>query len=84
MRPVYTIIVPLQCRRDCLYIKLEHIRVSTAPYSQRLLLCMDVVTFCDSLSALGPPCGPFHLEITELSCSPPLRGSPPPPPSTPI
>ena len=35
--------------------------------------------FCDSLSTMGPPCGPFHLENAELSCNPPLRSSPPPP-----
>ena len=35
--------------------------------------------FCDSLSAMWPPCGPFHLKNAELSCSLPLRGSPPPP-----
>ena len=28
---------------------------------------------------MGSPCRPFHLEIAELSCNPPLRGSPPPP-----
>ena len=44
---------------------------------------MDLAMFCDSLSAMGPPCGPFHLENAELSCNPPLRGSAPPPPSTP-
>ena len=36
---------------------------------------MDLAMFCDSLSAMGPPCGPFYLE---LSCNPPLHGSPPP------
>ena len=36
---------------------------------------MDLAVFCDSLSAMGPPCGPFHLENAELSCNPPLRGS---------
>ena len=35
--------------------------------------------FCDSLSAMGPPCMAFHLENTELCCSLPIRGSPPPP-----
>ena len=35
--------------------------------------------FCDSLSAMGPPCGPFHLENAELCCDPLLHGSPPPP-----
>ena len=36
--------------------------------------------FCDSLSAMGPPCvGHFTLKNAELSCNPPLRGSPTPP-----
>ena len=35
--------------------------------------------FCDSLSAMGPPCGPFYLENAELHCNSPLCGSPPPP-----
>ena len=36
--------------------------------------------FCDSLSAMGPPCvGYFTLKNAELSCNPPLRGSPTPP-----
>ena len=39
---------------------------------------MDLAIFCDSLSAMRPPCGPFHLEIVELHCNPPLGGSPPP------
>ena len=39
---------------------------------------MDLAMFCDSLSAMGPPCGPFHLENAELSCNLPLCGSPPP------
>ena len=34
--------------------------------------------FCDSLSAMGPPCEPFHLENAESSCNPPLHDSPPP------
>ena len=34
--------------------------------------------FCDSLSAMGPPCGLFTLKNAELSCNPPLYGSPPP------
>ena len=27
--PVYTVNIPLQCRRDCFYIKTEHSQVST-------------------------------------------------------
>ena len=38
--------------------------------------------FCDILSAMGPPCGPFHLENAELSCNPPLRALHHPPPLT--
>ena len=34
--------------------------------------------FCDILSAMGPHYRPFHLEITELCCNPPLRGYPSP------
>ena len=30
---------------------------------------MDLAMFCDSLSVMGPPCGPFHLENAELSCT---------------
>ena len=28
---------------------------------------MDLAKFCDSLSAMGPPCGPFHLEMQSLA-----------------
>ena len=35
--------------------------------------------FCDSLSAMGLLVGHFTLKNAELSCNPPLRGSPPPP-----
>ena len=35
--------------------------------------------FCDSMSVVGPPYGPFPLKNAELHCNPPLRGSPPPP-----
>ena len=38
---------------------------------------MDLAMFCDSLSTMRPPCGPFYLENAELSCNPLLRGSPP-------
>ena len=40
---------------------------------------MDLAMFCDSLSAISLPCGPFHLENAELSCNSPFRGSPQPP-----
>ena len=33
--------------------------------------------FCNSLSAMGPPCEPFHLEIAKLSCNPSHCSSPP-------
>ena len=42
------------------------------------------INFCDSLSAIGLLVDHFTLKIAELSCNPPLRGSPPPPSSTPI
>ena len=35
--------------------------------------------FCDSLSAMGAPCGHFNLKIAELSCNQLLSCSPPPP-----
>ena len=35
---------------------------------------MDLAMFCDSLSAMGPPCWPFHLEKCRAQ---PLCGSPP-------
>ena len=44
-----------------------------------MIFAMDLAVFCDSLSEMGPSCGPFHLEITELSCNPPLYGFSPPP-----
>ena len=28
---------------------------------------MDLVMFCDSLSAMGPPCGPFHLKSSAVT-----------------
>ena len=37
---------------------------------------MDLAISCDSLSAVGPPCG---LKIAEFNCNQPLRGSAPPP-----
>ena len=40
---------------------------------------MDLAVFCDSLSAMGPLVGHFTLKNAELSCNPPLRGSPLPP-----
>ena len=41
MGSVYTVNVPLQCRRIVFtYIKMEHRRVSIAPYLQTLLLCV--------------------------------------------
>ena len=27
-----------------------------------MIQAMDLAMFCDILSAMGPPCGPFHLE----------------------
>ena len=36
---------------------------------------MDLATFCDSFSTMKHPCGPFYLEITELSFILPLCGS---------
>ena len=33
-----------------------------SPYNWLMILTMDLAMFCDSLSAMGPPCGPFHLE----------------------
>ena len=35
--------------------------------------------FCDSLSVMEPLVGHFTLNNAELSCNPPLHGSPPPP-----
>ena len=40
-----------------------------------LILAMDLAMFCDILSAMGPPRGPFSLENSLLSCN-----SPPPTP----
>ena len=44
-----------------------------------MILAIDLAMFCDSLSVMESPCGSFHLENVELSCNPPLCGSPPPP-----
>ena len=40
---------------------------------------MDLVMLCDSLSAMGPPCGHFNFKNAELRCNLPLRGSLSPP-----
>ena len=36
---------------------------------------MDLPMFCDSLSAMGPPCGPFHLKKCRTHCNPLLCSS---------
>ena len=38
------------------------------PYDWLVMWAIDLAMFCDSLSAMGPPCGPFHLE----NCRAPL------------
>ena len=37
--PVYTVSVYLQCRWDCIHVKMEHKRVSITLHLQRLFLC---------------------------------------------
>ena len=40
---------------------------------------MDLAMFCDSLSAMVLPCGPFHLENYRAQLQPATLWLPPPP-----
>ena len=41
-RAIYTVNIPLKCRRDCLYNKTKLRWVSIAQYLQRVLLCINL------------------------------------------